>query len=170
MPSADFGEIAVRESLLHLLHLAPVDALGARVVAVRQTWPSLPPAARSDARGADTRWSRSPGPCRRKKSITFLALSLFGRVLHQTDHIRKHHRAFARNDEFEVALLVIFRAIGVEVVVEQDRHFAGDNARIRGLLRYDRLVLLQFLEESRQPERSLCIVPPSAWLTATAPT
>src|ERR1700744_3822304 len=34
--SADFGEIAVDEAFLRAFHLAPIDALGARIVDVRQ--------------------------------------------------------------------------------------------------------------------------------------
>src|ERR1700751_6331055 len=34
--SADLGEIAVHKAFLHVFHLAPIDALGPRVVAVRQ--------------------------------------------------------------------------------------------------------------------------------------
>src|ERR1700754_4910009 len=34
--SADFREIAVHKAFLHVFHLAPVDALGAGVIAVRQ--------------------------------------------------------------------------------------------------------------------------------------
>src|SRR5207237_2583418 len=49
--------------------------------------------------------------------------------------------------ELKTALLGVFGTIGVEVVVEQDRYLARDDTRIRCLLRHDRVVLAQLLEE-----------------------
>ena len=46
-----------------------------------------------------------------------------------------------------LAMVLVLAAVGVEVVVEQNRNLAADNAGIGGLLGNDRLVLLEFLEK-----------------------
>ena len=68
------------------------------------------------------------------------------RVLHQAHDVRHDHRALAGKHEFEVALLLVLGPVGVEIVVEQDRDLARDDARVGGLLGHDRLVLLQVFE------------------------
>ena len=56
-------------------------------------------------------------------------------------------RAFRRDDEPRRGIIAILRAIGVEIVVEQDRDLARKHTGIGGLLRHDRLIGLQALKE-----------------------
>src|SRR3984957_7112925 len=93
--SADFGEIAVDEAFLRAFHLAPIDALGARIVAVRQEF------ALYSLRQFDRprRAQISVGPDRlalvgQEIVHPLLRLLLVGRILHETHDIGKHHSAF----------------------------------------------------------------------------
>ncbi|MCY1228027.1 hypothetical protein D9M72_403200 [compost metagenome] len=68
------------------------------------------------------------------------------RLVDQAHHVGNHHRALFGDHEGNVGVVLVAGAIGVEVVIEQDRDFTGQHARICGLLGHDRLVLLQVLE------------------------
>src|ERR1700676_2171586 len=107
--SADLGEIAVDKAFLHVFHLAPIDALGAGIVAVRQEL-------RLDGLRQFDRARRtqvSVGPDRLPLVGQEIVQHLFGlvlvrRVLDQTGDIGKHYRALARDHEFKIALLRVF--------------------------------------------------------------
>ncbi|KGC54213.1 hypothetical protein DO65_5953 [Burkholderia pseudomallei] len=140
-------QILLAERLLAGRELAEVDALRARVLARRQEL-------RGDV-GAERLRAHRPQIRVRPQLLAFVgqheiehlpAVRLVRRALHEAHHVRHRNRAFLRNHEFDVRMILVLRAIGVEIVVEQDRNLAGQHARVCGLLRHDRLVRLQLAE------------------------
>src|SRR5262249_8974640 len=67
--SSHFSEVALSEGVLHRLHLRPIDAFGAGVIACRQefAFDRFRQLDRS-SRGADRRWPTSPDLCRTRNS------------------------------------------------------------------------------------------------------
>src|ERR1700738_504200 len=142
------GEVAVGKGLLRRFHRRPIDSLGAHIVAVGEELALHRIRQRDRTRGAQI----SVGPdgltlVRQQIIENLLRFCLVRSALYETDDVRKYHGSFAWDDEFKLALFGIFRAVGIEVVIEENRDLAGNDARVGGLLWHDRLVLLQVLEE-----------------------
>src|SRR3546814_16492987 len=69
-----------------------------------------------------------------------------GRAFVHGHHVRERYGAFLGNDKHDVGMVCIFAAVRVEVEIDQDGDFTGQDAGVRGLLGYDGVVLLQLLE------------------------
>src|SRR5476649_2142318 len=107
-------------------HLREVDVLGARILRRRQELRSYVRRQRSAAHRSQIRVRPQALAFIRQHEIQhFLAVRLMRCALHEAHHIRHDDRAFLRNHELHVRVILVFRTIRVEVIVEQDRNLAG---------------------------------------------
>ena len=69
-----------------------------------------------------------------------------GGILNQAHDIGDHNGAFGGNDKGNIGHVLVFRAIGVEVIIQQDWNFTRHDACIGSLFRHDWIIGGQFLE------------------------
>ena len=68
-------------------------------------------------------------------------------VFDQAHDIRNRNRALGRNDKGNIGLVFVFRTIGIEIVIKQDRNFTRQNTCIGGLFWHNRIVCFQLFEK-----------------------
>ena len=76
----------------------------------------------------------------------FLPAILIRRTFHKAHDVRNNNGALGRDDKYDIRLVFILAAIGIEIIIKQDRDFTGKHSTIRGLLGNDRAILGQFFE------------------------
>ena len=128
---ATLSQVTLDESVLRLRHFPKIDAGGADVVGIGQEL-------RLCLAGRGARAYRSnEGVC--EDSLTFvseeevehfLPICLLRSFIHQAHYVGNDQSALFRNDEAGVDLVLVLRAVGVEVIVDKDRDFARDYARV----------------------------------------
>lgn len=137
----DLTQITRGKGFLRVSHLLIIDGFGAGIITVwQEAFLRL-----SRHRFRPDRAQISIGPNRLPFVGQHVINHLFAvirvwRVFYQADDLRNGNGPLLRDHKGDVGMVGIFRAIGIEVIIQQDWDFAGQQTRIGGLLRHNRLI------------------------------